>query len=402
MGSKASKPDNTPDGPSAVQKGQAVEKGPNITGPIFKCKMRGTNEDRFICISFPNLLLMDEHQVLMATFPIKYLRGYGQMQTVFSFETGRKCQGGAQTYFFEVEGGRDVFLALNEEIAKHNDGVAGDRYDHLPAFKKSLQSSKKLERKESVLSDYSALSRSANSEQPSYDHTMRPKQPGAPDRTGRSVSTHEVQQSTYAVLQRGQSAAPADAGYSQASRGDMSADNAYVVASRGDMSRGAASSPGRQYEGAGGYDSAMGRGGYEAASGGGRGGYEASSGLAGYDSLGGVKGYGAGGGYEAAAGLSTYDSMGAPPADSTYSALAPGHQARGGHGGEEYSALQRSPPPQGSSTYNTLVGSVPAQGSDQYSMLQRRSVPGERSFTPLRMFPVHSSCLTLSYFVVWT
>ncbi len=36
------------------------------------------------------------------SFPIKFLRGYGQADGIFSFETGRKCPGGVKTYFFRI------------------------------------------------------------------------------------------------------------------------------------------------------------------------------------------------------------------------------------------------------------------------------------------------------------
>ena len=49
-------------------------------------------------LSFP----CSEHQEQMK-WSIKYLRGYGQNDGLFSFETGRKCPFGSKVYFFEVK-----------------------------------------------------------------------------------------------------------------------------------------------------------------------------------------------------------------------------------------------------------------------------------------------------------
>ena len=38
-----------------------------------------------------------------AEFDIKWLRGYGQTEQTFSFETGRKCPTGPKTYFYTVK-----------------------------------------------------------------------------------------------------------------------------------------------------------------------------------------------------------------------------------------------------------------------------------------------------------
>ena len=85
-------------------------------------------------IAYPLLHISNELGQTSHTFEIKHLRGYGQLKDVFSFETGRKCPGGVQVYFLIVKEGVDVFLALNAAVAKENDGVAGDRYDHLPSL----------------------------------------------------------------------------------------------------------------------------------------------------------------------------------------------------------------------------------------------------------------------------
>eukprot|EP00729_Bicosta_minor_P009758 gene9758-4619_t len=63
----------------------------------------------------------------------KHLRGYGQNDGTFSFETGRKSSDPEKTYFFEVQGNQDLFAELNLVVAEHNGGVGGDRYDHIPA-----------------------------------------------------------------------------------------------------------------------------------------------------------------------------------------------------------------------------------------------------------------------------
>ena len=39
---------------------------------------------------------------VLETQPFKFMRGYGQSDGVFSFETGRSSPGGVKTYFFRV------------------------------------------------------------------------------------------------------------------------------------------------------------------------------------------------------------------------------------------------------------------------------------------------------------
>lgn len=39
----------------------------------------------------------------LRAWPIKFLRGYGQQEEIFSFEAGRNCPGGAGLFFFHVQ-----------------------------------------------------------------------------------------------------------------------------------------------------------------------------------------------------------------------------------------------------------------------------------------------------------
>lgn len=355
MGNKGAKPDNAPETNSSKKAAapQVTEDG-LPRGRSFRCQIRGTEEDRILCVSFPNLYLFGADKVLMATFPIKYLRGYGQMQNVFSFETGRKCPGGVQTYFFNVEGNEDVFLALNEAVASHNDGVAGDRYDHLPAFK---QKGEVMTRQDSVMSDYSALSRQSSQNQSStstYDKPSRPtssmgsaqptystldrdslpvnegyesakaaspysyqpqsQQANAYDRAARSPSAGDMQQQQgYASLHRQPGGAPEKA-YETASHGDLysSPPAGYQMAQRGGG-----------YEMAqrgGGYDTAQHVGGYDTAQH--VGGYESAA-APGYAPAGRTSVYGSSpAGYEAPSRpTSSYDSFAPRTSGSAYDVL---------------------------------------------------------------------------------
>jgi len=94
-----------------------------------------TKVEGFIVCRYPDLLFIDtnEHQEQMK-WSIKYLRGYGQNDGLFSFETGRKCPFGSKVYFFEVKDDNvDIFAELNLIVESYNHGVGGDRYDHIPA-----------------------------------------------------------------------------------------------------------------------------------------------------------------------------------------------------------------------------------------------------------------------------
>lgn len=140
MGGKSSKklaPANQPDSDILGMSGSSVSaSSPHRFAAStlkFKCKVKETGEQRYLAVEFPSLFLLSEEQQIMATFPIKFLRGYGQLNSVFSFETGRKCPGGVQTYFFVIDGNANVFQALNDEIKRQSEN-SGDSYDHLPAF----------------------------------------------------------------------------------------------------------------------------------------------------------------------------------------------------------------------------------------------------------------------------
>ena len=151
MGGKASKPQNEPDFLSGN-----VEPPPLPQGRSFPCRLQDSGAQFLITIGFPNLYLSNEKREIIYTFPIKYLRGYGQQNNIFSFETGRKCEGGAKTYYYIIDNDEDVFLALNEAVAEHNRGVGGDRYDHLPNHK-SQSNARRIERPNSIASSASSF-----------------------------------------------------------------------------------------------------------------------------------------------------------------------------------------------------------------------------------------------------
>ena len=85
---------------------------------------------------------------MILAVPIKFMRGYGQSAGVFSFETGRKCPGGPNTYFFRVmvgtgstaavraltglQGEKDIFVHLNRIIALHKNARAVGHHWLLP------------------------------------------------------------------------------------------------------------------------------------------------------------------------------------------------------------------------------------------------------------------------------
>eukprot|EP00039_Didymoeca_costata_P005086 m.78331 g.78331 ORF g.78331 m.78331 type:complete len:225 (-) comp12666_c0_seq3:921-1595(-) len=98
----------------------------------YKVENRETGDEGILVIRFPNLVLKDFSGGEVSVWPIKTLRGYGQAENVFSFETGRKCPTNPNSiFYFIVEGTKDVYADLNRVVAEYNHGVAGDRYDHI-------------------------------------------------------------------------------------------------------------------------------------------------------------------------------------------------------------------------------------------------------------------------------
>ena len=103
---------------SLISEGDKVFKATSI-------KTNGDNEKGFIVVRDPDLLFINERETKeRMRWPIKYVRGFGQNEGLFSLETRRKCQNGSGVYFFDVKNGKDITADLDPIIESHKPTVS--------------------------------------------------------------------------------------------------------------------------------------------------------------------------------------------------------------------------------------------------------------------------------------
>mmetsp|Transcript_13919 Transcript_13919/g.35819 ORF Transcript_13919/g.35819 Transcript_13919/m.35819 type:complete len:161 (+) Transcript_13919:357-839(+) len=98
----------------------------------FAVRYTNSLKTGYLQFAFPAIRFVDETGGAVHQWELEHLRGFGQVDLLFSFETGRRCPNGVAVHMFEVQSNDDLNVALNSCI-RHGvaDGTSASEYDHL-------------------------------------------------------------------------------------------------------------------------------------------------------------------------------------------------------------------------------------------------------------------------------